>query len=435
MLEKDLSGVQNLLDKIGESEDFRIVYLLDPSGRVIFAPNQEGQGSYLDNRQPDCQPCHRLPPKARPDSVVVTVDGGQRVFRSMLPIENGPECRKCHDPDQRVLGLLLTDIPTAPLEKSLASNLRENLIWWSATILVTVIIVNLVMSRLVIGRLEGVAESLAQFGKGKLDLRLQVDSPDEIGRLAQTFNEMGQNIQSEESKNRALSEDLRRHAARQRDLLKRLITAQEEERRRVAHDLHDVLGQDLSGLAVNLQRVELVTDPKDEVRAQLLKIRRQIAQMTDQTYDMILTLRPSALDDLGLLPALRAHADRVLNPVGIQFVLEAEDLVRRLPQEIETAIFRMFQEALSNVVRHAGASRVRISLASRDGFFEGEIMDDGRGFDPETVPMDGSGPRGLGLLGMQERIALCGGTLAVLSRPAAGTRIRIRIPLSEENGG
>ena len=436
MLERDPGGVQDLLDAIGESGQFRVVYLLDSSGQVVFAPRSKGTGARLDNSRPDCQPCHRLPPEARPQSVVVTADTGERVFRSMLPIENGPECHHCHDPDQRVLALVLIDIPTAPLEQPLAAELQEKLLWWAGTILVTIIVVNLVMSRLVISRLERMATILAKFGRGQLDLRLKADSPDEIGHFARAFNHMGHNIQSEEARNRVLSAAVRRHADHQRELLKRLITAQEEERRRVAHDLHDDLGQDLAGLAVSLESIQqLWTDPPEQVRSRLQQTRTRVAEMTERAYDMILSLRPSALDDLGLVPALRSHAERVLGHAGIQFDLESRDFTRRPPPEFETALFRTLQEALSNVVRHSGAKRVRVSLAVHDGAFQGEVTDDGRGFDPETVPVDGSGSRGLGLLSMQERAALCDGTLEVRSRLGTGTRVRIRIPFDEAAGG
>ncbi|HKZ83780.1 MAG TPA: histidine kinase [Anaerolineae bacterium] len=435
MLTQDLDELQHVLDAIGEGETIRVIYLLDTSGRIIFAPQGESVGAQLDNRDSNCQPCHRLPAAERPGSVVITLSDGQRVFRSMNPIENRPACQACHSPDQRLNGLLLTDIPMAPLEAPLAASLQENLLWWAGAILTTVIVVNLAMSTLVIRRLEEVAQALARFGRGQLGLRLPANNPDEIGQLAAAFNEMGQRIQSEEAENRALSEGLRREAAHRYELLKRLIAAQEDERRRVARDLHDGLGQDLAGLALRLEAIEqqAVNQP-EQARAQLQQARVLIAETTEQAYAMILALRPSALDDLGLAPALRAHAERALKDTGVDFKLESRDLTRRLPPEIETALFRIFQEALTNVMRHAGARKVCVSLAARDGSFEGEIADDGRGFDLREVQANGHGPRGLGLRGMEERVAQCGGALDILSQPGAGTRIRIRIPLREADG-
>ena len=302
--------------------------------------------------------------------------------------------------------------------------------WWAGTILTTAIVVNLAMSSLVIRRLEAVAQALARFGRGQLGLRLEANHADEIGQLATAFNEMGQRIQSEEAENRVLSEGLRREAARRSELLKRLIAAQEDERKRVARDLHDGLGQDLAGLALRLEAIDkqAIHQP-EQTRAQLQQARALIAEATEQAYAMILSLRPSALDDLGLAPALRAHAERALKDTGVHFELESRDLTHRLPPEIETALFRTFQEALTNATRHAGARKVCVSLAVRDGSFEGEIADDGQGFDLREVQANGLGPRGLGLRGMEERVAQCGGTFDILSQPGAGTRIRIRIPL------
>lgn len=434
MLTQDMDGLQHVLDAIGEGETVRVIYLLDTSGRVIFAPKGQGVGTQLDNREPNCQPCHRLPADERPGSVVITLPDGQRVFRSMNPIENRPACQVCHDPAQRLNGLLLTDIPMAPLEAPLAASLQENLLWWAGTILTTVIVVNLVMSAFVIRRLKAVALALAHFGQGQLDLRLPTNNPDEIGSLSAAFNEMGQRIQSEEAENRALSEDLRREASHRYELLKRLIAAQEDERKRVARDLHDDLGQDLAGLALRLEAIEKQSSGQPEMRVRLREARALVDETTKRAYAMILALRPSALDDLGLPAALRAHADRVLTDTGIHFEIRSGDLARRLPPEIETALFRVIQEALTNVVRHSGAQRVSVSLAACDGSFEGEIVDDGRGFDIDAVREDGQGPRGLGLLGMKERVAQIGGTLEIFSQSGTGTRIRINIPLPEADG-
>jgi len=436
MLSENREGLQHMLDAIGQDEMMRVVYLLDTDGRVAFAPEGRDVGRQLDNRDPTCQPCHGLQVEQRPGSVVVTLPGGQRVFRSMNPIENQPVCQGCHDPDQRLIGMLLTDISMTPLEAPLAAELRETFLWGAGMILVTVIVVNLAMSRLVIRRLEGAAQALARFGRGQLDLRLPAGRLDEIGQLATAFNVMSQRIQSEEAEKRALSEGLRRESAQRYELLKRLITAQEEERRRVARDLHDELGQGLGGLALSLEAIEQMwANAPEAVRDQLRQTRALVAETTNRAYDLILALRPSALDDLGLAPALRAHTERALKDTGVQLQIEARDLTRRLPPEIEVALFRTFQEALTNIVRHAGASRVCIWLAARDGTFEGEINDNGRGFDLHEVRANGGGPRGLGLLGMQERVAQCGGRLEVFSQPGAGTRIWIRIPIPEAARG
>jgi signal transduction histidine kinase len=430
MLVSDFEEVQRILDTVGETEKFRVVYLLDTSGRVIFAPNRAGVGIQLDNLNPTCQPCHKLPPNERPSGVVVSEDNGQRVFRSMQPIKNSPACSQCHDPQQRLLGLLLTDITVAPFEGAFTSDLRQNLLLGISTILISAILANLVMRRLVTRRLERVANALAGFGGGNRDLRLNTSSTDEIGRLEVDFNEMGQRIQAEESENQALSEDLRRQTTQQQELLKRLITAQEDERKRVARELHDELGQSLSALSLHSEVVGkfIHSDPERAVE-QLFLTRELINRTTDQMYELILALRPSVLDDLGLVAALRSHAERLFNGSGITFNLDSSGLVKRLPPSIETALYRIFQEALSNIIRHSGADQVKVTLIRRDGFFEGEIADNGRGFDTEIIERKVNSPHGLGLLGMRERVAQCGGSMELISGKGEGTRIQVRIPL------
>ena len=434
MLTSDFVEVQRILDAVGKNENFRFVYLLDTSGQVIFAPNEAGIGIQLDNNDPTCQPCHKLHPNERPSGVVVSGNGGQRVFRSMHSIENSPACSQCHDPRQRLIGLLLTDISVGPFETAFVEDLRENLLWGASTILVSATIAYLVMGRIVIRRLKRVADALAGFGSGKRDLRLASGSLDEIGQLEEDFNEMGQRIQAEESENRVLSEDLRRQTAQQQVLLKRMITAQEDERKRVARELHDELGQSLSGLALHSEAMErFINSDPERALEQLSLTRDLIGKTTQQMYELILALRPSVLDDLGLAAALSSHAERVLKGTRITFKLDSSRLIKRLPPSIETTLYRIFQEALNNVVRHSGASEVKITLVQRDGIFEGEIVDNGHGFILANIDRHVDNPHGLGLLGMQERVAQCGGSMEVVSREGEGTYIQVLVPLAKAN--
>jgi signal transduction histidine kinase len=430
MLTSDFAEVQRILDTAAKNENFRVVYLLDTSGRVIFSPNQEGAGIRLDNRDRTCQPCHNLPPAERPSGIVATLGDGQTVFRSMQPIENSPACSACHDPQDRLVGLLLTDISVEPFETAFVADLRQNLLWGGVFILASALFANLMMERLVIRRLQSVGRALAEFGSGKRDFRLPSGSGDEIRRLEAEFNDMSRRIQAEEAENQALSEKLRRQAKQQQELLKSLITAQESERKRVARELHDELGQSLSGMALHSEVLNqfIPTDPRRALQ-QLSLIRELIGKTAAQMYELILALRPSVLDDLGLAAALRSHAERTLQGSGISFTLDASGLPGRLPASIETALYRIFQEALTNVVRHSGASQVSITLVRQDGVFQGEIVDDGRGFNPEVYIQPTDDPHGLGLLGMCERVTQCDGHIEIISRPGEGTRVHIRIPL------
>jgi signal transduction histidine kinase len=432
MLEEDIEGIQGILDSIGAAEAFRVIYVLDTEGEVVLSPGGEGVGRRLDNNSTDCQPCHRLAPEGRPSSVVVENEEGQTVFRSMHPIENSPECAECHESDERLLGVLLTDIPTAPLEAPLTSSLRENLLWWLGTIVVTVIVVNLAISRLVLGRLRELVEAMTGFARGQLPLSQEEPEPDEIGQLAGAFNDMAQKVEARRQENQQLSQRLHRQSAQRGELLKSLITAQEDERKRIARELHDEMGQALGGLALRTELIErYVLEDNPRALEHLGRVSEMITETTDKMYDLILALRPSSLDDLGLVPALWSQAERALENTGIRFELDSQGLKQRLPAAVETAVFRSFQEAITNIVRHSGASQVRISLACDNGDLKGSIVDDGHGFDASGLSFNGEGRRGLGLLGMQERVTQCGGRLDIDSQPGRGTEIRMRIPLGD----
>jgi len=434
MLESDFSEVQTVLDSINETQEYRVIYLLNRDGKIIFAPNQMDVGEELDNTKEGCIACHRLEPSARPGSVIVTAEDGQRVFRSMYPIKNSADCSECHDPSQDNIGLLLTDIPVAPVEQAIATDFREHIYWWIGMILLTALIVNFSMNSLVIKRLESLAQALKGVGQGKYNIRLTGGGADEIGQLGNSFNEMGQRIEIEETENQKLSEELRNQNLQRGELLKRLITAQEDERKRVARELHDDLGQALSALSLQVQLLErLISSDPDGAIEQVEKINDLIAETTERMYELILALRPSALDEFGLVAALRNHAEKFLDGSGITFNLDASGYSGRLSADVETALYRVFQEALSNVRRHSQARRVKITLELQDGVFKGEMMDDGVGFDLQSVESNGDDPRGLGMLSIKERIAQFGGQVEVTSEPGKGTTLSIRISSKETN--
>jgi signal transduction histidine kinase len=326
------------MDAVGDAGEFRVVYMLDTTGKIIFAPREQGVGERLDNNHPSCQPCHKLPADSRPSSVVVT-DTNQRVFRSMYPIKNAEECMTCHEREGPIIGLLLTDIPYSTVESALATDLRENLLWWLGTILATVIVVNIAISNIVISRIERLVQALKGFRQDNMSFRLPEDGPDEIGQLSHAFNTMSQRIEAEVAENRDLSKNLYLQSKQRGELLKHLITAQEDERKRVARELHDDLGQALGALAFQVEAVEQLLERDQEGAINQLNLTRDlITNTTDQMYELILALRPSTLDDLGLISALNSHAERFLEGSGIDFELNTDGLTKRLEPEMETTL-------------------------------------------------------------------------------------------------
>jgi len=283
------------------------------------------------------------------------------------------------------------------------------------------------MNSLVIKRLENLARALRGFGRGHHGIRLESEGSDEIGQLGKSFNEMGQRIESEEIENQKLSDQ-------RGELLKRLITAQEDERKRVARELHDDLGQALSALSIQVQSLEklFALDPDDAIE-QLDQINDLIAETTERMYELILALRPSVLDEFGLVAALRNHAEKFLDGSGIAFGLDTSGYSGRLSPDLEIALYRVFQEALSNVRRHAQAEHVKITLQLSDGVFMAKIEDDGKGFDLQTIESNEDDRRGLGMLSIKERMAQYCGQVEISSQPGKGTTISIRLPTTETN--
>ena len=432
MLAADAQRIQTILDALGQDPRIQTLYIMDTSGRVAFAPGGEGVGQRLYNQDPTCQPCHRLRPEDRPSGVVVTASDGQTVFRSMQPIENRLECQQCHDPDQRLNGLLLTDISIAPFESALAADLRDNLAWLAGTVIITAVLANVAVNRWVLRRLSGLAMAMDDVGLGGFQGDLPERPDDEIGRLSAAFNRMADQVEKRDRENSALSKVLKERAEERGQLLERLITAQEEERKRVARELHDELGQTLSSTALSVEIAQraVESDP-NRVTQHLEQAHDLIADATDRMYDLILGLRPSVLDDLGLLPALRSHMERTLQPEGISVEIDGSGLSERLPPHLETALFRIFQEAISNIIRHAHANHVTLRIATKDELLEASIIDDGVGFESEAIQSDGVERRGLGILGMRERATLVGGEIDIDSGPGRGTRLRVIIPLRD----
>ncbi|NIS79005.1 MAG: HAMP domain-containing protein [Anaerolineales bacterium] len=432
MLLSDFARLQTTFDDISKDERIRRLYLMDTDGKVVIAPNNENVGEILNAQDETCQPCHSLLPSDRPSGIVVSDVDGQRYFRSMHPIENQPACTACHDADQRLIGVLLTDFSFAPVENALTADVRDNLIWWIGTAIVMALLVNLAINRTILRRIYKLGQAIANFDRQDQTLKLDETPDDEIGRLSSIYNAMADRIGERDKENRALTRALNKRIVERGILLQRLITAQEEERKRVARELHDELGQGLSSTALSIELAQkLLTRDLESADENLQRAQVLISETSDQMYDLILGLRPSALDDLGLEAALRSLTQRTLEPKGVAIDLKADVLTDRLPAEVETVLFRVFQEALTNVVRHACAENVILRLVREDHHLKGEITDDGVGFDLQTLATDTENERGLGLLGMRERVEQFGGEIEIHSQPGEGTRIRVYIPIEE----
>ena len=200
-----------------------------------------------------------------------------------------------------------------------------------------------------------------------------------------------------------------------------LVAIQETERRRIGRELHDEIGQALTGLKLLLEA--LPRQPEPRIEGTLENAREMIADLMTRVHDISLELRPAELDDLGLLPALQWHVKRYQSKAAVRVAFTHSGLNRRFSTGVETAAYRIAQEALTNVARHAHVPDVRLRVCAADGALSVEIEDEGRGFDPASVESNG-------LVGMRERALLVGGRLAVDTAPGRGTRITATLPIT-----
>jgi signal transduction histidine kinase len=213
-------------------------------------------------------------------------------------------------------------------------------------------------------------------------------------------------------------------------LLKKLMSAQEDERRRIARDLHDEIGQALTSLLIGLRTV-VDAATLEAARGRAEDLRRIAVSTLEEVRRLARGLRPSVLDDLGLAAALERYAADYAQSHGVEVKVEADPEGHRLPEEIETALYRIAQEALTNTAKHATAEHVRIVVERQPGGVRLLVVDDGRGFACPEPDADGH----LGLSGMRERAALLNGSVVVESDPGEGTRILVNIPCPEESHG
>jgi signal transduction histidine kinase len=247
---------------------------------------------------------------------------------------------------------------------------------------------------------------IAAHDKRGIDARF---SDDDL-RLAETF-----------ASRAAVAVDLSERVAS--DAMRRVLSAQELERRRLARELHDETGQALTSILLGLRALEDALET-EESRAAAGTLRELVVSTLQDVRTLAVELRPKALDDFGIVPALERLVETFAAQTGIAVDLEAALGEERLPTDIETALYRIVQESLTNVVKHARARRVSILVTRKPRSVAAVIEDDGDGFDPDAT-RDG----GVGLLGMRERLSLLDGRIEVESRVGAGTTIAVEVPL------
>jgi signal transduction histidine kinase len=318
--------------------------------------------------------------------------------------------------------------------------------------LFTVIIVFLLswgMTRSIIKPLANLNDSANKISLGDLSEPISKSSDDEIGQLSNSFDTMRKELKKSLDEVQNWSRDLEikvqnrtqqlqdsyreieRKDAGRSELLAKLFSAQEEERKRIARELHDETSQSLNGLLMRAEAaLALPNESSQQMKDMILNIKNLTIRTVDSVHKIIFDLRPTLLDDLGLLSALRWYVGNRLNEHGIEVRIEVTGEEKKMSPTVETALFRVVQEAISNILRHSEAQHVLFSIEFTEKALNIEIEDDGKGFVVANFAADGNAIQGLGLLGMKERISLLDGTLKIESQPGNGTHVYISVPLA-----
>jgi signal transduction histidine kinase len=251
-------------------------------------------------------------------------------------------------------------------------------------------------------------------------------SIEDLGLLDSIGHQMGVAIE-----NARLWQELKRREEVRGQLLEQTISVQEAERKRIARELHDQTSQSLTSLVVGLKMIE--TQASEEMRNSIANLRQLSSRTLEEVHNLAVELRPSSLDDFGLVAALQQYTKEYTSKFGIEADFQVIGLEgERLTPPMEIALYRIIQEALTNVVKHAEAKRVSILMEARGTSIVAIVEDDGKGFDVQEKLSSRTSERGLGLYGMQERASLIGGVLTIESSHGVGTTIFIEVPLGEK---
>lgn len=273
------------------------------------------------------------------------------------------------------------------------------------------------LTRIVLRPIEELQESIVAFGAGETSSRARqfpfTDS--QVTKLIDAFNAMADSLVEKQEQLTQMSS--------------RVIAGQEEELRRLSREIHDDAGQTLTTVLLGLKRLETqAVDPR--VREALPPVRQHVSEALDSLRRLARSLRPSVLDDLGLAPAIRSSIKEFEDLTPARVEADVKALEARIPGNTEIVLYRVFQEAMTNVAKHAAASTVRVSAGRDDGVVRMAIEDDGVGFDTSSPVVRA---QGIGLFSMAERLALVGGTLHVHSTPGRGTSIVAEVPLHDSD--
>jgi signal transduction histidine kinase len=293
------------------------------------------------------------------------------------------------------------------------------------------VVIAYILASLLVVPLRHLIAGTRAIAEGNFSVRVKSWTKDEVGQLTEAFNLMAGKLGAYSDENTAATAELERKERLRIQLVERLIYAQEDERKRIARELHDETGQLLTAMKLGLKVISETSDP-DQIRSVTEEMREILSLTLDEVSALARDLRPSVLDDMGLHAALSRYVEMCSSWVDKKIAFKSTGLKEyRFPFYVETAVYRIVQEALNNMRKYAMARNISVTVSYKNDILTAIVKDDGVGFSPDDV-LDGSKRTGLGLFGMQERAALIGGELIIKSAPCEGTTITLRVPWRRE---
>ena len=402
LLINDVYGLTQMLrNTVQNRPDLRYVFVRNAEGQVVAHTFEGGFPADLLGKSPD------LAPQGSDPKLLRTNEGS--IWEATAGISNGNEGAVVvgvkGDSLRRQIGVITGSLARTTLLVATFGVLLSLGLTWIITRPVTKLL-----------------EATRTVRRGDYSMSLDpTESQDELGKLMEGFNAMVLSLASAD-KARQEKEQL------QRDFLHRVMAGQEGEKKRIARELHDQTGQALASVMVDLKVLENAQDAKDLDQG-ITRLKKVITEEMEAIHDLAVALRPTVLDDLGLMPAVEMLARNFEKRHRIQVRLNFLGLLdRRLDLCLETCVYRIIQEALTNIAKHAQATEVTIFLEGREKTLRGGVEDNGRGFESENVDQ----AKHMGIYGMRERIQLLGGSFHIDSDKGIGAMISFEIPIKQE---
>ncbi len=387
--------------------EIRYIIVRDQDGKVVASTFKRGiPRDLLTMPQPPCPPDCSAQTLGSPEGLIID---------ARFPVAEG------------YAGTIQLGVLDQIVSQELSGLIR--VVLWALMLCTTIgVCLAMLLTGILTRPIHHLVQSANRIRIGQFETRAKVFSNDEIGRLAIAFNQMADAL-------RKYRQEVEAKEKARLSLIERIVQVQEDERKSISRELHDHFGQSLLALLLEVQSGCKYSPARCEYAhlpgSLCAKVENTIRQIIEEVHRLAWGMRPSILDDYGLESALARHIEEVSKNAGFQidFQFISPDGLQRLPIRIEVPLFRIAQEAITNMIRHAKASHASVVILRKAHEITMLVEDNGQGFDSAQV--QAKGDKCLGLMGMRERVNLLGGSFVIESVPGEGTTIRVRIPLSE----